>query len=222
MARRLESKLRSGLTMQSYYPDAAKAVFTPSEALAEYNRLRKIANRRLEALQRRYPGSSLAREYKGGFPAAGKEDSRRIYQRLYQAARFTELKLGSVTGMREYRRRSIETLHERGYDFVNERNFDRFTDFMEEVKTHDTYSSFSSEEVVELFEEAEESGADPQEIAQRFEEYLNEEGERNELQMPTKPKKRQTKKKPDARTQSQGRGRFIDRRRTNWRQRRRR
>ena len=219
MARQLSSKLKSGLTLQDYYPEAAKAVFNPREALREYNRLRRLANARLSALQRRYPTSSIAREYKAGFPAAGKEDARRIYHRLYQVAKFMQLKLASVTGMREYRRKSIETLHERGYDFVNESNFDRFTDFMEEVKTHEAYSDYPSEEVVELFQEAEEKNADPEKIAGAFEKYLNEEGYRNEIEMEgrpvkTKAKPRRNKQQPAPLGSPAGRrGRARDRRR---------
>lgn len=227
MAKQLKSKLKSGLSLQDYYPEAAKAVFNPREALREYNRLRRLANARLSALQRRYPTSSIAREYKAGFPAAGKEESRRIYNRLYQVAKFMQLKLASVTGMREYRRKSIETLHERGYDFVNESNFDRFTDFMEEVKTHEAYSDYPSEEVVELFREAEEKNADPEKIAEAFEKYLNEEGYRNEIEMegkPVKPKAKPRKGRQQiaplgspagrrGRTQDRRRGRTQDRRR---------
>ena len=227
MARELTSKLKSGLTLRGYYPEVAKAVFNSREALREYNRLRRLANARLAALARRYPTSSIAREYKAGFPAAGKEDSRRIYLRLYQVAKFMQLKLASVTGMREYRRKSIETLHERGYDFVNESNFDAFTDYMEEVKTHEAYSDYPSEEVVELFREAEEKNADPQEIARGFERYLNEEGYRNELEIEGKPAKpaakpRKGRKQPAplgspvgrrGRAQDRRRGRTQDRRR---------
>lgn len=182
----LSNRLKSGLSLQDYYPEAARNVFTPDEARREYNRLRRLANKRLEALQRRYPASSMAREYAAGFPALGSDGDRRLFQRLYRVARFMSSKLGSVTGMRQYRKRMIASLHEAGYDFINERNFDAFTDFMDEVKTHRSYSDYASEEIVELFGEAVEKNADPVSIAEAFEYWLD----REEVEIPEEEQKK--------------------------------
>lgn len=189
----LSNRFKSGLSLQDYYPEAARNVFTPAEARREYNRLRRLANKRLEALQRRYPASSMAREYAAGFPALGSDGDRRLYQRLYRVARFMSSKLGSVTGMRQYRKRMIASLHEAGYDFINERNFDAFTDFMDEVKTHRSYSDYASEEIVELFGEAVEKNADPVSIAEAFEYWLD----REEVEIPEEQKKPASKPKKE-------------------------
>lgn len=205
----LSNRLKSGLSLTDYYPEAARNVFTPDEARREYNRLRRLANKRLEALQRRYPASSMAREYAAGFQALGSDGDRRLFQRLYRVARFMSSKLGSVTGMRQYRKRMIASLHEAGYDFVNESNFDAFTDFMAEVKTHRSYSDYASEEIVELFGEAVEKNADPVSIAEAFEYWLDREEIPEEEQK--KPAARPKKEKAERpRTQrgstSSGRG----------------
>lgn len=171
----LSNRFRPGLELGDYYPEAAKQIFTPKQARDEYNRLRKIANRRLEALQRNFPESKAAREFRGGFPAASGEADRRIYQRLYEVARYMSRKLGSVTGEREYRRRMIQSLHEVGYTWINKRNFDDFTKFMEEVKTHSTYRQYDSERVLELFHETLKKKAKPQAVAASFELYLSKE-----------------------------------------------
>ena len=182
----LSNRLKSGLALQDYYPEAARNVFSPAEARREYNRLRRLANKRLEELQRHYPASSMAREYAAGFPALGSDGDRRLYQRLYRVARFLSSKLGSVTGMRQYRKRMIASLHEAGYDFVNESNFNAFTDFMDEVKTHRSYSDYASEEIVELFGEAVEKNADPVSIAEAFEYWID----REEVEIPEEEQKK--------------------------------
>lgn len=177
MAKELKSALRPGLTYRDYWPDAARSVFTPREARKEYNRLRKIANRRLAALQRWYPESRVAMQFRA-FPSvkAGESD-RRIYNRLYEVSKYLGLKLGSVTGMRSYRKKAIASLQEAGYDFVNEKNFDRFTQFMDEVRTHGEQRdiAYQSEQIVELFGRAEEEKADTLTVARNFQTYLDNE-----------------------------------------------
>lgn len=178
--------------LRDYYPDAARARLTPNEARKEYNRLRRIANKRLEALGRNFPESKIYREYAGRFPAAGKESERRIYNRLYEVSKFLLQKMGSVTGQRAYRKRAIASLREAGYDFINESNFDAFTDFMEEVKSHSESRGYDSEQIVELFERTEKENADPEEVAKHFSEYLDNE----DIALPKKKAEPRTKQKP--------------------------
>lgn len=170
------NRFKPGLSLGDYYPSAARQVFTEAEARKEYARLRKIANRRLEALERNYPKSQMARMFKGGFPAAGKDAGQRIYSRLFDVARYMQSALGSVSGERAYRKKMIASLHEAGYTGINAKNFDDFTMFMEEVKQHMSEREFAakSEQIVELFEQAEEEDADPEEVARAFDEYLSE------------------------------------------------
>ncbi len=170
------NRFKPGLSLGDYYPSAARQVFTEAEARKEYARLRKIANRRLEALERNYPKSQMARMFKGGFPAAGKDAGQRIYSRLFDVARYMQSALGSVSGERAYRKKMIASLQEAGYTKINAKNFDDFTMFMEEVKQHMSEREFAakSEQIVELFEQAVEEDADPEEVAKAFNEYLSE------------------------------------------------
>lgn len=180
------NRFKPGLSLGDYYPSAARQVFTEAEARKEYARLRKIANRRLEALERNYPKSQMARMFKGGFPAAGKDAGQRIYSRLFDVARYMQSALGSVSGERAYRKKMISSLHEAGYTGINAKNFDDFTMFMEEVKQHMSEREFAakSEQIVELFEQAEEEDADPEEVAKAFDEYLS---ERKDIKKAKKP-----------------------------------
>lgn len=172
------NRFKPGLSLGDYYPSAARQVFTEAEARKEYARLRKIANRRLEALERNYPKSQMARMFKGGFPAAGKDAGQRIYSRLFDVARYMQSALGSVSGERAYRKKMIASLHEAGYTGINAKNFDDFTMFMEEVKQHMSEREFASksEQIVELFEKYEDAEADPRTIQRAFDRYMANEG----------------------------------------------
>lgn len=173
------NRFKPGLELRDYYPSAARQVFSEAEARKEYARLRKIANRRLDALTRNYPQSQMARMFKGGFPSAGADAGQRIYARLFEVARYLNAKLGSVTGERSYRKKMLASLHEAGYTGITAKNFDRFTMFVEEVKQHMSEREWGdkSEQVVELFEQAEEVGADTDAVARSFEAYLNKDKE---------------------------------------------
>lgn len=173
----LKSKLQEGKSLREYYPAISREWLTPKEARKEYNRLRTIANRRYAALERNYPASSMAQEYRGGFPSAKGESDQRVYNRLYNVAKYLQSKMSSVTGQRAYRKKAIASLHESGYDFINESNFDQFTAFMDEVNSHNEARSKDSERIMDLFERALEEDADPMEVAEDFEYWLDHEEE---------------------------------------------
>lgn len=169
------NRLKKGLEIWDYYPEVARANMSLKEARAEYARLRKIAGRRLEALQRYYPESKTAIRYKKGFkPLPREEKAGRVFKRLYEVARYLNEQLGSVSGARAYRKKSLESLRESGYTFINKSNFDAFGRFMDEVKTHSIYRGVDSEQAVKLFGKALRKKMDPQEVARDFERYINE------------------------------------------------
>lgn len=172
-----KSAYREGLTYRDYWPDAARAIFTEKEARKEYTRMRRIANKRIMSLMRNYPDSKLARQYQAGFPSVRGVPAGRVYGRLYEVSKFLGLKLSSVSGMREYRKKAIASMREAGYDFINEKNFDRFTDYMDEVRSHSSEREvqYQSESIVELFGRAEKEKADTSKIAESFEDYLENE-----------------------------------------------
>lgn len=167
------NRFKEGFRIYDYFPEVARNKLTKREARKEYNRLRKIANRRLEALKRNYPKSEVARRYRQGFkPLQEFESSTRLYKKLYELARFMDMKTASVTGQRAARKAQLETLREHGYTFVNKGNLDEFNEFWRTVRTHAAYSGAMSEEVVELFAKAKKAKLDPQTVAKAFDKYL--------------------------------------------------
>ena len=169
------NRFKTGYEIYDYFPEVARANMSVKEARAEYARLRKIAGRRLEALQRYYPESKTAKRYRKGFAALPREEKAgRVYKKLYEVARYLNEQLGSVSGARSYRKKSIESLHESGYTFINAKNFDQFGAFMDEVKTHSIYRGLDSEQAVKLFGKALKKKMDPAKVARAFEKYLDE------------------------------------------------
>lgn len=170
------NRLQEGKFIYDYFPEVARANMSKREARAEYARLRKIANRRLEALMRHYPKSEVAKRYRKGFaPLSRTARSSRIYKQLYEVARYLNTASGSVSGQRTARKKQLETLREHGYTFVNKKNLDEFNEFWRTVRAHaGTSVDGQSETVAELFAKAKKAKLDPQTVAKAFEKYMSE------------------------------------------------
>ena len=167
-----KSVLKPGTSIYDYSP--AGYDFTLREARAEYSRLRKIAEKRLRRMaESPYATSDIYRRYADRFkPLPRGASEERVRKQLYEVARFTELKTGSVSGMRASREKQIEAMHDLGYSWINAGNIDTFNDYMERIKKFTAAKNYDSEEVVDLFREADESGVDPMLVAEDFDDYL--------------------------------------------------
>lgn len=163
-----------GRGVDPYRPDQQAMNFTPAEARAEYARLRREANRRLETLRRSEYRNMPAvvnrpQEY-GALPRNASE--RQVRAALYDVARFVGLKTSSVQGARRATRQALETLREHGYDFVNKSNILDFQKFMGEVKQHVAAKGLPSEDIVDMWKQAREKRIDTQSVAKKFDFWL--------------------------------------------------
>ena len=155
-----------------YRIDVSPTVWTPAQARAEYSRLRKAANKRIMRLQESEYATSAAAQT-GAFQALPKGASdRTVYRALQDVALFMSKKSTTVSGIREAERKMIETMKERGYDFINRKNVKEFGEFWREVKTHATYKQYDSERIVEMFREAKKKRIDPVDLARDFDFWI--------------------------------------------------
>lgn len=161
--------------MYNYEVANSAFVFTPKEARAEYARLRKIANRRLERLgASEFANSTTYQNWSSGFEALPRDaPEREIRKALYDVGRFVNLKTSSVSGAREARQKFVEKMQELKYTFVNESNAKEFGDFMKAVKTHETYKGYDSERVAKLFGKLKEKRISTEDAAEYFEYWMS-------------------------------------------------
>lgn len=156
---------------ENYYIEALRSgSLTEKEMRSEYSRLRKIANERLAALGRsRFNKTQTYIKNVGKYVTLDKiKNERQLIYKLSDLAKFVTSKRGSVTGQYEIRRKTLETLHERGITFVNARNLDDFGDFMEEARTKLYSRNYGSERIKDMFGVAEKKGINPQELFKDF------------------------------------------------------
>jgi len=164
--------LRGGLYL--YEVSNSKFVFTPRDARAEYARLRKIANRRLERLgASEFANGRTYQNYSSGFQALPPDmEIEKVRKALYDVAHFLNLKTSSVSGARAAREKFVAKMNELGYSFVNKNNAAKFGEFMREVKTHETYRGYDSDRVAELFGTLTYKRIDREDAAKYFEFWL--------------------------------------------------
>ncbi len=157
-----------------YRLDVQAEAFTPREARAEYARLRREANRRLEVLGRsefaNLPAVTNRPQGFGALPRTASEQQ--IRKQLYDVARYLNLRTSSLQGAKRAQRDFIGTMREHGYDFVNKKNAAALGRFMGAVQKHKAAKGYDSDQLVTLFETAYGKFIDTSTLANDFEFWL--------------------------------------------------
>lgn len=161
-----------------YDASVSRNVFTDAEARKEYSHLRRLANKRLKAMERQ--GLDYTKAYQrapyGGFPQLANMDPADLRAWLGDVARFLSMKTSSVRGIRDMELKTLETMNKLGYDFLNKKNIRQYMRFMQAAKEHyGDNKHFPSEEVTELYDKALERKeiADPEQVKRNFEYWMN-------------------------------------------------
>lgn len=171
--------LKGGIS--SYRLDMQAMVFDEREARAEYARLRREANRRLEVLGRSEFKNLPAYQNRSEYAALPKTASERdVRKQLYDVARFLNLKTSSLQGAKRSRREFVESMQEAGYDWINENNAADFGKFMGAVQKHKEAKGYDSDQIAELYHTAKEKRIDTQTLADDFEFWLDHQSELEE------------------------------------------
>lgn len=137
-----------------YNTYALKTRHTEKELSKEYSRLRSIARKRLERLEKsEFADSDIFRAHKDKFVSVKEaKKSGELPYLLIDVQRFLYRQTSTVTGQRLQRDRNIATLREHGYTFITKENYKEFVEYMDYVKTVTTDLQLSSERVTELFD----------------------------------------------------------------------
>ena len=166
-----------------YTPTGAKAL-TDKELRTEYSRLRSIARKRLERFEgTEWKTSQIYKYNKEGFkPLAEIKTDRELRMLLSDVARFVTAERGSVSGLEKERKQSVKTLNERGYTFVNKKNFRKFAEFMEYVRTANLNRIFDSKRVADFYEATEKRNFTNNEMRNAFKSWSRSQRKQNKIQ----------------------------------------
>ena len=124
------------------------------EMRKEYARLREVARKRLARMEGTPAVRSQAykmNRFRFDKPQSQIKSAGELSRRLSDLSRFINAKSSTVRGQRELRAKSLETLHEHGYTFVNEKNIYDFGEFMEWWRSYEYGRLYNSDMVADLF-----------------------------------------------------------------------
>ena len=146
-----------------------------------YSELRKIANKRAQRMSKAGVESAYSGVYFPTIKQLG--DLSSIRSALAAVSRQLRDPRSGLAGAKKYNRKMIETFHEHGYDFVNERNLKEFTDFMEWTRARAGANDrvFKSDRAAELFEQAEKQKISTESLKRNYEEYAKSYQERGKI-----------------------------------------
>lgn len=170
-----------------YTPTGAKEL-TDKELRQEYSRLRSIARKRLERFEgTEWTTSQIYQYNKEGFkPLKEIKSDRELRYLLSDVARFITAERGSVSGLEKERRQAVKTLNERGYTFVNKKNFRKFAEFMEYVRTANLNRIFDSKRVADFYEATERDNRSEEEMRNAFKAWSKNQRKKNKIQNKSK------------------------------------
>lgn len=154
-------------------PFQLRQQYSLDEARSMYNRVARQIQRNLEEIgNSEFSGTRNYRENLAYYTTPSREISdTEIYYRLSRALGFKESRLSTLEGLRTARSKTIDTLQRHNYSFINETNFESFTNFMEDVRTAYDSTSVDSVRLVEIFEEAQKTDVPPLELYKYFSGY---------------------------------------------------
>lgn len=124
----------------------------PREMRRIYSYFRSVANKRVKRIEAaKLTGASKAYQTLGGqVPPLSAIPLDKLPYALRETAVFLSRAGSTVKGIRDAQKRRIKTLQERGYE-VDEQNFGKFVQFMEEAKDRLLAEGLSYEKIMELY-----------------------------------------------------------------------
>lgn len=144
-----------------------------AEARKEYQRLRRIAQKRLARfVGTQYEDTDIykSRAIKKPFkPSSELKDVRSLQAALSDVRGFLDSERSTITGLKRIDKKTVTTLQANGYTFVNMGNIKDFGEFMEAARIKAGRRMFASDRVAEMYDAAERKSIPPEELLKDFE-----------------------------------------------------
>lgn len=188
MAKRNQASLK--YAWYEYTPEALQSgSLSEKEIKDEYRRLRGIANKRIERLERAgYAETQTYLRNAGAYKSPSNYTMAELKYKLYQISKFVSAKSSTVSGMRRIEKSTLERLHEKDLGRIT--NLQEFGDFMDWARTKYKNSDFDSERAAEVYNESKHRNIDIEEIKKDYELYRDNYQEITELPVYRKPERR--------------------------------
>lgn len=143
---------------------------------ADYSSMRKLANQRLKRFEgTQWEKSAIYKFNKNRFKRLDQvKNPEELAHLLVEVKDFLENPLSTVTGQQRRIKDTVATLQEKGFTFVNTKNFSDFAMFMDRMRALNLASIYDSEQSAEVWNTLRKKGATPVEVAEAFNKYTQE------------------------------------------------
>lgn len=163
---------RENLSYYTLQEIRTNPIWTPDAIRTEYQRLRKIALKRLATMEKYKEGRS-SRTYKaniGKYKPYSELKPGEVKVLLADVSAMLAAKRGTLQGIRKANKQAIETLKERGYEFITAGNIAEFGKFMEawRASSHRGYGSIYA---TDLWAAAIKKKVEPGEVERKFNDW---------------------------------------------------
>lgn len=169
MARRSQTTLK--YAWYEYTPEALQSgSLSEKEIRDEYRRLRSIANKRIDRLEKAgYTDTQTYLRNVGAYKSPANYTMAELQYKLYQISKFVTAKSSTVGGMRLIEKHVLEKLNEK--DLGRIKNLQEFGDFMDWARAKYKNSNFDSERAAEVYNESKRRRIAVEEIKKDYELY---------------------------------------------------
>lgn len=152
---------------------------TEREARREYQRLRRVALKRIARLEKsEYKSDYIVKRGKDRFSPSSQIVSLSALSRsLSDVRHFLESPQSSIIGRRETEARTIKTLRRHGYKFVTEDNFKQFGEFMDAARMKAGGKLLASDRVADLYGQSERKAISADELLRDYKYWVKNLGE---------------------------------------------
>lgn len=167
--------VKYNLPPEAYFPGGITILKAAGEAEArkEYQRLRRIAQKRLARFEGTqyedteiYKNRAIKHPLK---PSSELKDVRALQAALSDVRGFLDSERSTISGLKRIDKKTVSTLQANGYTFVNMGNIKAFGEFMEAARIKAGRRMFASDRVAELYDAAERKKIPPEQLLKDFE-----------------------------------------------------
>lgn len=141
-----------------------------AQAKKEYQRMRKIAIKRLKRLQKNDRLDYI--EDIPDLPRMSKINANRLYRELMEVNRFLKNPFTLINQVKAFEKDLISKFHESGYEFVNMDNIKYINRLMGIIRDKVGDKAFESDEALEYIEQIEKLNMDPADFAKSIDELM--------------------------------------------------
>lgn len=155
--------------IRNYIKEGAKEA--EAAVRKEYTRLRDIAQKRLKRMgATMWADTQIYKRNVNHYPKLKDiQSTSELAARLSDLSRYIVAQTSTISGLEAQMKKSLKTLHESGYGFVNRENYISFGNFMEEYRLQKLDEIYDSGDAADTYDALEKHRVDPEKVQKDFE-----------------------------------------------------